>query len=110
MKRAALLSILIATSAQAEFWDGNRLHAHMNGSNTDKIMALGYVIGVADAIRGVTFCPTSPNITGGQVNDVVKAYLDNAPANRHYTGDVAVGVALSITWPCRGNNRGGNSL
>lgn len=105
MKRLILIAALACTSAQAEFMDGNKLLADMQGNNTDQIYAIGYVVGVADAIRGVVYCPPS-NVTAGQITDMVKNYMINTPAIRHNTGDRIVSHVLKTLWPCASRQPG----
>jgi hypothetical protein len=111
MKHLITASLLaICSAAQAEFWDGNKLLERMNGGQGDRAIALGYVIGAADATRGIAYCPPSPTITAGQVYDMVKIALEQAPSVRHLSGDVIVGAALGVTWPCSKGNSGGRQL
>ena len=108
MKRHVIAAIALAAgAAHAEFWDGNRLLQHMNGVPGEQMMALGYVMGAADAVRGVHFCPPSGAITAGQVNDVVKQQLDRNPALRHLTADTLVAASLGSVWPCKREGSGG---
>lgn len=107
MKKIAL-TLLAAASigvAHAEFADGNKLLSDMNGDTMDRMHALGYITGVFDTGRSVIHCPPS-NITAGQLNDMVKNYLINVPAERHLTGDTIVNRVLKAMWPCakRGNS------
>jgi hypothetical protein len=99
MKRAFILALLIAGSANAEFSDGNKLLSDMNGDAMDRMHALGYVTGVFDAGRNLVHCPPT-NVTAGQISDMVKNYLNNIPADRHLTGDTIVFKVLKATWPC----------
>lgn len=54
MKKLLLL-LAFCTSAHAEFMDGNALYTDMRGTATAKAIAIGYIMGVADHARGVTF-------------------------------------------------------
>lgn len=100
MKRLVLALALFSGAAQAEFMDGNDLLDKMNGSNMDKMLALGYVMAASDAARGVRICNVPPTVTAGQTHDMVKAYLERFPQVRHFTADVLVGRALEVMWPC----------
>ena len=106
MKRLLWPLVLVSCSAHAEFWDGNKLLQALNGNHSEQMMALGYVVGVADAVRSRDWCPTSPAITAGQIADVVKIALERTPSVRHLTGDTLVSASLASTWPCA-SNRGG---
>ena len=100
MKTIALSLLLICGAARAEFIDGNKLLADMNGSHGVQMSALGYVMGVADAQQGVAVC-APPTVTSGQMRDMVYNYLTNTPAVRHLSGDLIVTHVLKSTWPCR---------
>ena len=102
MKRLLLAVALVACSAtvRAEFLDGNQLLERMNGSNMDKMLALGYVMAASDAVRGIRTCNVPPTITAGQTHDIVKGYLERFPQIRHFTADVLVSRALEVMWPC----------
>lgn len=101
MKSAIATAALVAlcATAHAEFWDGNKLHNHLNGSTGEQLLGLGYVMGVADALQHITFCPPS-NVTAGQVRDMVANYLSNVPADRHLTADGLISKVLKGVWPC----------
>lgn len=101
MKHLIIATCLVASSAHAEFFDGNKLLSYMN--NTESVayrsMAMGYVTGVFDALHGIMHCPP-PNVTTGQVNDMVRNHLEINPSTRHVAADGLVTKALSAAWPC----------
>ena len=100
MKRVLTVCLALHTSlAQAEFFTGNKLLGYMRGSDVEEMFAAGYVIGVADAIRGVLYCPPD-SVTVGQLGDMVKQYLLGNPSQRHQTADTVVVHVLRTTWPC----------
>lgn len=99
MKKLLILAALCAGTAHAEFIDGNKLLADMNGSHGQQMSALGYVMGVADTLTSVVICMPE-NVTSGQINDMVKNYLNNVPRERNLSGDVIVSKVLKATWPC----------
>ena len=99
MKLAAIVLLTCSMAAHAEFKDGNTLLSDMNGSYGNQMNALGYVTGVADALMRITYCPPM-TINAGQVNDMVKQYLEQFPANRHNTADRIIGHVLKSAWPC----------
>jgi hypothetical protein len=100
--RAAILifAALAALPVHAEFKDGNKLYAELQGSNMEKMVALGYITGVADSLNGISTCPPS-NVTAGQLNDMVLKYLENYPQTRNFTGDALVQRVMSTVWPCK---------
>lgn len=100
MKRVLLTLALVATTAHAEFYNGNELLRMMRGNSTEQAAAYGYVVGVNDALHKITLC--IPNgVTVGQANDVVRAYLEANPQVRHFSGDSVVAAALMAVWPCK---------
>ena len=108
MKKLLLIGLLTCSAAHAEFFDGNKLLARLKGDSLDYVQALGYITGVADAMRGISHCPPD-NVTAGQLADMVKNHLEASPAARHYTGDQHVVYVLKRAWPCA-ERRGGQSL
>ena len=99
MKRFLGLIAALSLNAHAEFYDGNALYEDMRGTTVEKAMALGYIMGAADAFRGISFCPQE-NVTSGQLNDMVRKYLIANPDKRHYSGDSIVIHVISGNWPC----------
>lgn len=109
MKKLLISLLLCSGVAQAEFKDGNKLLADMNSEyQSDRSVALGYVMGVTDAYLGILHC-APPNATAGQIRDMVHNYLTNKPSERAKAGDQLVVHALRTVWPCD-NKRGGQSL
>jgi hypothetical protein len=105
VKKLICIAAVFCNMAHAEFMDGNQLLNDLRGDSHDRMFAMGYVVGIADAIRSISFCPQS-NVNAGQLRDMVRNYLDNTPAVQHLTGDVIVSHVLKTTWPCaqrRGN-------
>ena len=100
MKRLILTLALVAGTAQAgSFWDGNKLYNKLQGNTMEQMQALGYIMGVADALDTATICAPL-NVTAGQVNDMMKNYLENYPAVRHLPADSIINVVLGRMWPC----------
>lgn len=109
MKKLVLCVALCATSAYAEFWDGNQLLERLNSSSTvARATALGYIMGVSDTMQGANHCPPE-NVTAGQLQDMVTNYLNNVPAQRHKTADTLVLLVLRGAFPCANSNRNGRS-
>jgi len=101
MKRIIIIAALICGSAQAEFMDGNKLLADIqSGHVDDRMFALGYIAGVADAGRSSISCPPA-NVTIGQMRDAVRQHLEATPTLRHYTADTIVNYVLKRAWPCQ---------
>jgi len=104
--RVALAALLIAGSAHAEFISGNKLFDHLNGEASDRIYAMGYIVGVFDTGRGVVHCPPS-GVTVGQVRDMVHNFLRSNPQDRNFSGDSIVNHVLKNVWPCANKPRSG---
>lgn len=110
MKKLLLVGALAATSAHAGFWDGNELLNRLNSEETPRrLTALGYIMGVHDTMENINHC-TSSNVTAGQLRDIVRNYLTNIPAERHYSADSIVLKSLEIAFPCANRPRGGRQL
>ena len=108
MKKLILVLVLVAGTAQAgTFWDGNKLLSKLRGETIEQMQALGYIMGAADAMDTVVVCAPL-NATAGQMQDMVKNYLDNYPAVRHLAADSIISVVLGRVWPC--DKKKGQSL
>lgn len=100
MKKIFLSLLLCAGTVHAEFRDGNDLHRLLNSKDfIDQADALGYIVGVADALRGVIHCIT-PNVTAGQLMDMTQLHLRRHPETRHFAANYIVATVLRQTWPC----------
>lgn len=97
---AVSLLLALSTGARAEFKDGNELMRDIESSNiVDEMVALGYVMGVADTGMGILHCVPG-RAQAKQLVDMVHHYLRSNPAERHRAADVIVVRALSKVWPC----------
>jgi hypothetical protein len=105
MKKLLTILLFVPIMAHAEFFSGNTLLARLNGDSLDRVQALGYIQGVADAYVRVVFCPPE-NVTAGQLSDMMKNYLINNPVSRNKTADTLIAEAFGQVWPCakRSNN------
>ena len=110
MKKLLVALLMVPAMARAEFWTGNNLYNKMNSAETtDRIQAMGYVMGVFDVYVNVTFCPGDQTaITVGQIRDMASAWLAANPAQRNKSAESLVNEAFKQAWPCR--NRGGTRL
>jgi hypothetical protein len=100
MKKIIACFLIAPSIASAEFMSGNDLLNDMNGSNVNKALALGYVIGVSDTLNKVIVCPPM-NVTAGQTVDIIKKHLEDNPNIRHYSADSIVATKLGSIWPCQ---------
>jgi hypothetical protein len=101
MRKLIAASLLaLCANAHAEFRDGNDLYEDIrNSSYYMQGVAMGYIMGVTDSLRGITHC-IAENATAGQIQDMVKQYLEENPGVRHLTANVLISRVLSRTWPC----------
>ena len=110
MKKLLVMAALVPSLCHAEFFSGNDLLQRINSeSYSERGSALGYVMGVSDAIFGVVHCAPH-DVTSGQLRDLMKHYLTNNPADRHNTANVLVAHVLKSIWPCAHNQRRGSAL
>ena len=108
IRKVMAIGLFIPTIASAEFFSGNDLLNRLKGNNLDQMQALGFIQGVFDVYVDITICPPNNGrqVTAGQVNDMVKNYLENSPAIRHKTAQSIINEALKGAWPCPQRNRG----
>ena len=100
--RKLLVGLVVGAAcagAQAEFFDGNKLLAKIKGDAYDYVNAVGYIMGVSDATRGITHCPQE-NVTAGQMTEMLKNHLEALPSVRHLPADQHVTYVLKNNWPC----------
>jgi hypothetical protein len=106
MKKIISILICLPTMAMAEFVTGNQLLSRMKSTSTvERAVALGYVMGVADANQDITYCPPD-NVTAGQAHDMVKKALEEIPSIRNNTADIIVQGVLVSEWPCKNQPKG----
>ena len=99
MKHTILALALICGNAQAEFYTGNDLLQRLDSeSHGEKMLALGYVIGVFDVGSAVLHCPPA-GVTAGQVRDMAASYLRGFPAKRNKTAEPLINEVLAAAWP-----------
>jgi Rap1a immunity proteins len=102
---AIIVLALLPVSASAQFLSGNDLYDRCSNS-TDAgpyTFCLGFVAGLNDALVMTNdICPTA-NVTLLQSVDIVRQYLREHPAQRHYTASSAGAMGLMAAFPCKGN-------
>lgn len=107
MKKLLIVFLLLPAIVCAEFMTGNNLlEKQRSTSVVENMVALGYVQGVFDATQTAVHC-ASGAITAGQVNDMVRQYLEMYPSIRHKTADVILTDLFKKTWPCANRGRSG---
>lgn len=92
------------STAHAQYADGNKLLSDIESDSVVREMvALGYVMGVADTGWWILHCVPG-RVQAGQVRDMVKNYLRANPEERHKAADILVTRVLNNTWPCPKRN------
>ena len=108
----AVAIALVATSAHAEFFTGNRLYADMRSTDPMRLAtARGYLMGVFDAHQGSQHC-ASERVSLQQVWDLSLRMLEAVADIRHEPADVILIAVFSTAWPCAARptpNRGGGA-
>ncbi len=111
MRTFLLVAMLVALpmQLQAAIWPGEQLVGDMReyenpGADGNNWYSAGgymsYVIGAYDAYESAeVICPPG-NVTAGQVNAVVAAYLRANPVDWHLTATTLVHAALTEAFPC----------
>lgn len=113
MRKLLIALLFVPTMAQAEFWTGNKLYERLSSTEvTDRIMGMGYVMGVYDVAVHALFCPpgSETSITAGQVRDMAFNWLGNNPHRRNESAEKLVTEAFRQAWPCRNRGGGGTRL
>ena len=115
MKRiilAALVGVLVISTANAEFFSGNQLFTDCNGERPDEEAGCsGYIMGAMDTIislqRGKLLDDRFQNVclpegvTAGQLVSIVKKYLTENPAERHFAASRIVVIGIRKAFPCK---------
>src|SRR5436190_53472 len=92
---AVMLVALSIQPAEASFYDGNMLLTKCTGSFRDKDICASYIMGVADDVKDNNDDLCLPDgLTGGQLSEIVTAYLQGKAATRHRSAASLVGLAL----------------
>lgn len=99
MKKLFLTLVFLAGNAHAQFWSGNELHERINGTDLEKIAALGFIIGVHDSNKDKVCIPA--HATTGQIRDSFVQWLNANPEVRHFSAGSLVLYMLRERWPCR---------
>ena len=81
------------------FFNGNMLYSYLS-SDSDYWEGFGYILGVTDALTYDGNHCREKAITTGQIKDVVIAYLEKHPEERHYSAPSIIYNALQEALPC----------
>lgn len=101
---AAAVLMTTACPARAGFVDGNELLRLSGGSASERLYALGYITGVADAGHGAVYCLPS-TVTDGQIMDMTERMLREFPERRNESADPLIMRMLKAAWPCKKGGR-----
>lgn len=97
---ALAFTAVLAQPARAEFLTGEQLSRLLAGSDDAKNQALGYIVGVHDALRGGTHCSTT-DLTAIALRDQVAQMLEQVGNLRAFSADLLIGKMLEIRYPCK---------
>jgi hypothetical protein len=61
--------------------------------------AMGFILGVHDVYEDQIIC-SGANVTGGQLRDIVRKFLENNPSERDLPAHLLVMIALGKAFPC----------
>jgi len=112
IKAAVLVAVITGVSSgnvigEPVFYTGNQLLNSCRAADGEykDAICLGYVAAIHDALA---FDPIfnwrmcSPGgVTLGQAQDIVKAWLESHPQDRHYSASSLVAEALQDAFPCK---------
>lgn len=105
MKKLIAVILMVPSMAMAEYMSGNMLLQRIRSDDAfERLVALGYVMGVSDVGQGKIHCAGS-QVTSGQARDVVRQYLERNPSVRDFSADTLVMAALQDAWPCPKDNK-----
>ncbi len=104
-----VITLAVATAANATWFTGNQLLSHMNGEPFERGGAAGFVTGVASAINGDLACIPA-GVTVAQMRDMVQRFLQNTPSIRHQAAELIVAAVLVAEFPCQEPKSGGRGM
>lgn len=109
MKKLLAGLLFVPVISHAAFKTGNDLWMDMTSKDYFGLAnSIGYITGVADTARGYLYCPPADGggITAGQMQDMVKNYLQANPQIRNFNADLIVINVLKQAWPCANKTPG----
>lgn len=111
---AGLLTLVVASPAEAAYFDGNQLYTACTTQQgtynyfQEQSRCLAYIEGISDGLEygrvtqksSIRACVPA-GVTGGQIMDVVIRYLWQHSEIRHLLASQLVTSALIESFPCR---------
>jgi hypothetical protein len=104
---AGLLTIASMQAHAGDFLTGNELYGYMTSNNTfENQTAIGYVMAIVDSGNGPGqtkhhWCfNVQDRVTGDQIRDIVKRFLEQNPNKRHFGAAGLSEAALAEAFPC----------
>ena len=107
LSTALLLFIAVLCYVEGSYMTGNKLYSDLryvpgNDSTFEGISnwarGMGYIEGLCDGYNGIMFF-AGPNVTGGQLKDIVLKYLGDHPETRDQNAAVLVLAAYIEAFP-----------
>ena len=102
MKKIILFILLtVSTNVFSAYYTGENLITDIRSSSSiDRMVAMGYIYGVVDVY--FTSCQIIfAGVSGNQLVQITKNYLEKHPENWNYTGESEVYLAISEKYPCK---------
>lgn len=94
---AAGVMLALSASANAEFMTSGDLLRRLNDNGATRLFAMGYIVGVSDAIQHASACPP-PTLRVGQLVDYIRDGLEAMPPNSW--ADQSIRALMRARWPC----------
>jgi hypothetical protein len=102
---ALLLAVCLSIPAHAGFLSGNMLLSNIQSDESFKrAYAIGFILGVHDVYEDQIIC-SGANVTGGQLRDIVKKFLENNPSERDLPAHLLVMISLGKAFPCKSKSK-----
>lgn len=96
-----LLTFFYSAVAQAEFYRGNDLKRLCAGtSHVQDGICMGYVAGIYDTLIASRYICSFDGVTVGQLQEIVKKYINENPEKLHFPAQFLVGSALRNVFSC----------
>ena len=103
-----LVGVCNLCHAAPPYLSGNSLLASLapQKNAVESTFATAYIVGIVDSMNGIKLASISTcfsipdDVSFGQLNDVVRLYLERNPGGRHFSAPWLVSAALQEAFPC----------